>query len=267
MKRLWYVSVLVWAVAASANAQTQISGLTEFARIVEIHAPVPGVVAEVAVGEGETIVAGDLLVQLEDSLQVSRLAIAEAAVAAQGGVERARAQLAHAQSRLTRVTRAVKRGGGSRWEIDEAKFAVNTAQADVKSAEEQILANKARLDLETAALAQMRITAPFSGTVVEVFADNGHLASSSDPLLVMVGSGQMEIVGFVPATLMADLSVGDRVSADLAAPVSTRVDAIVKAIDPRIEPGSGSVRIVFEFSNAGINSPSGVEATVQIGGS
>lgn len=248
----------------AARAEIVLQGVTEFTEEVELGTMATGVVAALKVVEGQDVTAGEALVEIESDLQAARVAIARVAADALAPIDAAKADLALSTSRLTRIERAVSRGGAAKWELSEAKLAVTSAQARLVSVEEERAANEARLALEMASLRQFTLTAPFDGRVVEVFAKVGALANGRDPLLVLVGGDAMRIVGFMPAAQMVNVLPGDKVPADLGAPVDRRVEARVAAIDPRIEPGSGTVRVIFEFDNREINSPAGVEALIRL---
>lgn len=249
---------------ANVRAEVLLQGVTEFTKQVELSTMATGVIAEIKVSEGQLVTAGDALAEVESDLQAARVAIARVAADAVAPVDAARADLGLAKSRLTRIERAVSRGGAAKWELTEAKSGVAAAQARLVGVTEEQAANEARLALEMASLRQFTLIAPFDGRVVEVFAHAGALANGRDPLMVLVGGDVMRIVSFMPAELIAQIVPGDTAPVDLSAPVNRTIEARVAAIDPRIEPGSGTVRVIFEFDNREISSPAGVEATISL---
>lgn len=265
----WNRMIIAWLVCAlmatgSARAEVLLQGVTEFSKEVELSTMATGVIAAVKVTEGQVVVAGDALAEVESDLQVARVAIARVAADATAPVDAARADLGLAKSRLTRIERAVSRGGAAKWELTEAQSAVTSAQARLVGVTEEQSANEARLALEMASLRQFTLVAPFDGRVVELFARTGALANGRDPLMVLVGGDVMRIVSFMPAEQLSNIAPGDTAPVDLSAPVNRSLEARVAAIDPRIEPGSGTVRVIFEFDNREIQSPAGVEAAIRL---
>ena len=155
-------------------------------------------------------------------------------------------------------------GGAAKCELTEANSGVASAETRLVGVLEEQAANEARLALEMASPRQFTIEARFDGRVVEAFARVGALANRRDPLIVLVGGDVMRIVSFIPAEQITNFAAGDTAPVDLDTPVNRAVNARVVAIAPRIEPGSGTVRVIFEFDNRDINCPAGVEASIRL---
>jgi RND family efflux transporter MFP subunit len=256
--------LLAIGLATAALAQETVSGLTEFPRTVELHAPTSGIVATINVVEGQVVANGYALIEMDAALQQARVNIAEAAVETNAAVERSEAMHAQARSRLNRISRAVKRGGASKWELEEARFAVAVAAADITAAKEQHATNQARLRLERTALEKLTLRAPFAGQVVELLGQPGQLSTAQDPLLVLLDPSVVHIVGFMPADRVAGIEIGQDIEVDLGSPINRQITAKLLSVDPRIEPSSSAVRIVLEFDNADMGVPSGVDARINV---
>lgn len=267
IKRLMLAGALAAAFITSnpSAAQTTLTGVTEYVHIVDLHARVAGVVAEVKVTEGDVVEAGQVLIKLDDSVQQSRLNIANAVADAEGQRAKARADVALAGSRLERIRRAAARGGAPQWEVREAQHALSISRSELKTANETAKGNVARRDLEQTILREHSINAPFAGSILEVDAERGGLARGEEPLVVMADRTRMRLVIFLPVELVGEVEAAAAkgvLAADLGAPVNQETPLTLEAIDPRIEPSSGTMRAVFQFDNTALNSPSGVEATV-----
>ncbi|MEM8992406.1 MAG: efflux RND transporter periplasmic adaptor subunit [Pseudomonadota bacterium] len=247
-----------------AQAEQLLSGITDFARVAELHPQATGVVAEIYAAEGDRVQKGDLLVSLDAQVQAARVEIAAAAVASNAAHSRAQAQLDQARSRHERIARAVSRGGAAQWELTEAKIAIDAAEAEVAAAEEQSRANAARLGFEEAALEQFSLRAPFSGLVLEVNAELGGVANGSDALVVMADDAEIEVEVFLPAELLATVEGRARLQASLGPPVVRETAVTLISVDPRIEPASNTVRAVFGFPDGGIEGLAGVEVSIRV---
>lgn len=267
MRILLVVALCSGLAAAPAMAQTQLSGVTDYVHLVDLHARVAGVVDRVLVKEGDDVAADQVLIELENSVQQARLAVADAVADAEGLRAKARAEVQLASSRLARIKRAASRGGAPKWEVREAQHALTIARSELTAANEAAKGNAARRSLEKAALDEHAIKSPFAGTVLEVEAERGGLARGEDALIVVADRSAMKVVIFLPLDLVADVeaaSARGAITAYLAAPVDQDVPLTLQAIDPRIEPSSGTMRAVFHFDNVALGSPSGVEATVTV---
>lgn len=184
-----------------------------------------GRIADVLVGVNDKVVAGDLLVRLDDSDLEARVAAAEAEVnvrrrerdgeAATGkALERRNAEdaLAAAERVLTanrgdldRQLKAVKSGGATPADIEKAREAVSQAAQKLDAArtalrklnaagglplqtrlEAGIAAARAELTLAESALERTRVRAPRDGTILQVLATPGETAAPSPENILLV---------------------------------------------------------------------------------
>lgn len=245
-------------------AQTEVSAVTKFSRVIEMRAEIGGTVAWVGVTEGTQVAEGDVLLRLDDRLQQSRVEVSRVIAGSKGPTNRAKAQLLQAQNRLKRVERAAARGGAPKYEVIDARSAVEVARAEYASAQELEKSNIARLQMEEATLAQSVITAPFSGTIVEVNAEPGVLAGGDKPLLVLADQSEIEIVAFINVADAEAIKQQGSVEANFEAPVNQTVRAQLRFLDPRIEPSSGTIRGLFIVDNRDLKAPSGVRVRITI---
>lgn len=186
---------------------------------IRIGALAPGRITEVLVAVNDKVVAGDLLVRLDDEDQIARLnaAAAEALIrkrerdandavgrpaqdrrVAEDAVASAERQLMLSRDDLDRALKA--RGSGATPEVDlgkardgvsSAKDKLSQARATLRKAlsvdglpaptrpETALVAARAELSIADAALERTRIRAPSSGTVLQVSAKVGETAAPS----------------------------------------------------------------------------------------
>ena len=142
---------------------------------VELRPRVSGYIDRVAFEEGELVLRGDLLFEIDPRPYRAR----ERAAAAQ--LKRARSELALAESQATRAEQLLASRAISREEFDRRKSELASAEAAVSAAQAEL--QSARLDLE-----YTRITAPISGRVSRAFVTRGNLASADQTLLTTLVS-------------------------------------------------------------------------------
>src|SRR6185437_7741637 len=191
---------------AAVNRQNLISPLSTNGKVEPIeefqaHAPLPGVVSNVYVKVGQRVRAGELLIRMDDSDAVARLAAAKAALSSaqaavhnmqQGGsqVERinlasqmdtAKLQQAQATKNLAALEELEKRGAASASEVAAARERLQTANAAVESLQlrgtksyspadqarvrAQFNDAKAAVAAAESGYASNNVRAPFAGTV------------------------------------------------------------------------------------------------------
>ena len=183
---------------------------------IKIAAPVIGRISEVLVKPNDKVFAGELLVRLDDDEARARLATAQAQVALRKRVrndqsassraaERRKAEdaaadadkaVVDAQAALDRSAAAKRAGGGSDADLDAARTALSRAQERLKQqkaelrkvesdsgtplpsqAEGQLNVARAELMVAEAGIERMAVRAPIDGTVLQVNARVGEMAT------------------------------------------------------------------------------------------
>lgn len=194
---------------------------------IKIAAPASGRIADMPVKANEDVFAGELLVRLDDSEAMAKVAEAAAQVALHkrarndqstpsGAAERRKAEdavadsersVADAQSALDKLTAGWRTGTTSKADLDAGRAALSRVQdrlreqqealAKLKAsantplptrAEGELNAAQAEWTLAQAELERTRIRAPFDGVVLQVDAKKGELAlPMSQPPLLVMG--------------------------------------------------------------------------------
>jgi HlyD family secretion protein len=216
-----------WAAVAPGRVEAS-------SREIKIGASVVGRIAQVPVKANDKVFAGEVLIRLDDAEALARLAVAEAAVAARkrarndqsaprGSGERrkaedqlADAERAFADARATFDKAAADRrsGGGSEQSLVAARAAFESAQERLNQqnaelrrikadpdtplpnrTEGELIAARAELDLAEVMLEKTRIRAPIAGTVLQVNAKVGEIATPSpdQPLVVMANVSSLRV--------------------------------------------------------------------------
>ena len=168
--------------AAVARGRVDIEG-----GLLTLAMPREGVLASVAVHEGDSVKQGQLLATLDT--RPAQLAVD----AAQAQLEQAQAQLtllavkeAAAKLRAQRLTAAAAAGAGDGQSADDAREA--SAQLDAEQAADQAAVDMAAQKLAGAKyeLAERSLHAPFDATVVRVTAQPGASVTPADKLFTLL---------------------------------------------------------------------------------
>ena len=138
--------------------------------------------------------------------------------AAQGALTTARANLANPAIRSSQV--AAVQGQILQAEADSA-----AAQADAERAH-------AQLDEARANRADLKVIAPFAGTVATRTAEPGEVVMAGTPVITLVNLGEVYLRGFVPEGEIGRVSVGQPARVYLDSAPGTPIDAVVMRIDP-----------------------------------
>jgi HlyD family secretion protein len=222
-----------------------------------LGAAVSGVVAEVRVGEGDRVRAGETLVVLEDREQRAAVAQAEAALAevvasVAADVEQAEREVADAEREAGRLRALYAEVGIALQRLEEAERRVADARTrrnalgtspGAGSASATEARARATLEGARARLASTRVVAPADGTVLERQVEPGDAVQPGRVLLVVAADGPTEIVAFPAEENLSRIVPGAhaRVSAD-AFPADT-FRATVARIASAVDAAQGTIEV------------------------
>lgn len=223
----------------------QVEGTT-----VRISGKLPGRVVEFFVEEGDTVHAGDTLVHIHSSLADAQLTQAEAMEevakaqnrkvdagtrsqiikAAYDLLQQANAAVTITEKTYRRMENLYNQGVMSEQKRDEAKAAYDAAVAARSAAESQYSLAKAGAQKEdkesTAALvsaagggvAQVQavledsyLTAPYDGTIDQIYPEAGELVSMGAPIMSLLRKNKRWITFNVREELLVDLTMGKKI--------------------------------------------------------
>ena len=223
---------------------------------VRISGNLPGRVVEFFVEEGDTVHAGDTLVHIHSSLVDAQLTQAEAmqevaeaqnrkvdagtrsqiVKAAYDLLQQANAAVTITEKTYRRMENLYKEGVMSEQKRDEAKAAYDAAVAAKGAAESQYSLAKAGAQKEdkesTAAMvsaagggvAQVEalledsyLTAPFDGTIDQVYPQEGELVALGAPIMSLLRKDKRWITFNVREELLTDLTMGKKINVKVPA--------------------------------------------------
>ena len=241
-----------------------------------------GRVLRVAVAEGQTVEAGQLLIELDNSDNRASLDQAGAAVAQAQAKLRQRGELSQpqaiqtlAQARATelqarkaldRNRNLLAQGFVSQAAVDDAQRAVDVAASQVASAQAQVTANspdgsdamllraalreaQAGQQLARAKLDQGLVLAPTSGVLISRSVEVGDIVQPGKALMVLAASGQPQILIQIDEKNLSKIAIGQKAFASADAFASQRFDAVVAYINPGVDATRGSVEVKLNITN------------------
>jgi len=158
-------------VSEKALSETlRLDGVIEAVREGTVSAQTTGTVNKLPYDVDDHVDAGELILQLEDSEQRSRLNQAESAL------EEAEAGLDDARQNFERVQSLYERDVATQSDLDQSRNRFNGAKARVARAQAEVA--EARQQLE-----YTRVRAPYSGIVTERMVELGESVMMGQPLI------------------------------------------------------------------------------------
>jgi RND family efflux transporter MFP subunit len=183
---------------------------------------VAGVVSAIHFESGQDVKEGDLLINLDDSVEEADLL---------NGV----AQLRNAEATLARQKTLVQGGNTPQATLDSALAARDSAAASVQRTQ--------------AIIAQKAIRAPFEGRIGIRNADLGQFAAVGTPLASLTRLNPIYADFPVTEEALATVAVGQDVTLTVSAIPGQTFAGKIKAIDARVSTESRNVTIRAEFAN------------------
>lgn len=164
-----------------AGAQAAVLNATGYVtarRRATVSSKITGKVVQVNIEEGMSVREGQVLARLDNETQSAAVALAEAqSEAARRNVNESEVRLNEARINLERITKLVGVGYSTAAEVDAARAAVDSLDARIRAAREQVRVAERQVALERTNLDSTIIRAPFAGVVISKDAQPGEMVS------------------------------------------------------------------------------------------
>jgi membrane fusion protein (multidrug efflux system) len=201
-------------------------GTLQAVQNVELNSTVTELVTEVNFTDGQRVKKGDILLKMDAAEEMAEQAEEQS-------------RLREAQNLFNRLEPLVKRGAASESALDEAKRALQTAQARLK-------AIQSRID-------KRFIKAPFDGIVGLRNISVGALAQPGALIATIDDDSVMKLDFTVPEIYLANLHKGLAIKAHTRAYPDERFIGMVESIDSRVDPLTRSIVVRALLDNENKN--------------
>ncbi len=204
--------VIVPVTRGDIESSVAAAGTLEAGNSVDVGAQVSGQLKKLHVKLGDVVSEGDLLAEVDDFIQRTRVASSAAnleALEANTLSMEAGLELSHA--RVQRQERLMQARATTEVEYDQAVLNLTQSEANLKRHKLQIEQARASLQETRALLDFTRITAPASGTIVSVLVQEGQTlnASQSTPTILRIGNlNVIRVTAGIPEADVGQLTPG-----------------------------------------------------------
>lgn len=247
------VAVLILVVGSAASAQPRglaaVSCLLSPSRQLELASAVEGVLAEVLVERGDTVLRGQPLARLDTLVEERVLEAARFRADSDAAIRSRQAQLREALQRLEQVETLRRRGVASIQALNEVTAEVEVARNLVREAEIDREMSRMEAMRVEAILEQRTLRSPADGIVLQRHRGAGEYASEQAPVLTMVTVDPLWAEVLLPAAALGRVTIGEIVTLRIEAPVSRDVLGRVIVIDPVIDAASRTFGVRVEIDN------------------
>ena len=263
----WLLLALALIVPGSAAAQTtEIDGLTEPYRTVDIAATEPGLLTKVFVREGDVVRQGQPIAALDSDVYVAMLAIAKQAMESLGNLQSAQADVQFKKDRLAKFESLRAADHAREEELERARAELTIAEARLLAVREELEVRRLEYEKIKVQLDRRTVRAPLDGIVTKTHKDEGEYVAPNDPIICTVVQLNPLIATFsVPAPRARDLKVERKVRlrfADSTPPAEGAIDFVAPVTDAE----SGTVRVKVRLENSAGVYRSGERCTLELSG-
>lgn len=252
------------------------SGRVESPHRVELGIQITGTVKAVPVNEGQTVTAGQRLIELEDAELVASARQAELAVAqaqaklrqlrevqaplAEQALRQAQANQDAATRTLQRTQELFDKGFIGQAALDESTRAEHVMRSQLKIAQQQLTSARtggsdlavaetalsqaqAGAELAKARLGYSKVLAPAAGTLIARNVEPGDAVQPGKVLMVLSPEGETQLVVQIDEKHLNLLQIGQAATASTDAYPDQQFNAELVYINPGIDAQRGSVEI------------------------
>ncbi|MBP6506333.1 MAG: efflux RND transporter periplasmic adaptor subunit [Opitutaceae bacterium] len=204
---------------------------------VTLGADADGTIMRIAVDSGAVVKAGDLIIELDTTVEAAQLAAAEA-----------RAELA--QANIDRTKELLDSKAISKSEYDVAQASTKQARADVEALK--------------ALIAKKQIRAPFAGRVGIRLVNVGQFIARGAPLIPLQQADPIFVNFSVPQRNISALSLGQKVSVTIDAFTQTTFEATLTAINSEVDSATRNVSVQATLPNPDEQLRAGMFAQINV---
>ena len=243
-----------------AGAETiEYEGLIEPYEVVEIGAPAEGIVAKVLVDRSSLVKRGQVLVELESSVERATLEKARTMATFDGEIDLQQAQLAFTKRVHQRVRQLAVI---STQEKDQVATEFMLTGYRLKKARENRILAELEAKKMRALLARRAIKSPISGVVMDCYVSPGEYVNNQ-PLLRVAQIDPLRVEVIVPAQMFGKITPGMIATIQPELPRYGEQPATVSIVDKVIDSASNTFGIRLELPNAEQQLPSGLKCLVR----
>lgn len=261
MQRILLVSTALIGLSTAILAQ-DLSGqefdcVMDPVDIIDLGAPVPGILAEVLVRRGAPVSEGQVIARLESSVEEATIRLLETRAGSDVAILAQTARRDLIQVQKERIETLVERNVASADQLQEVEAELVTANALLAQAELDIEIANQELARARQQLAQRTIKSPVDGVVLTRHLAGGEFVPANGAVVSIVKLDPLLIEAFLPVELYPAISNGQQATIAPAAPITETYQAKVTAFDQVFDAASGTFGVELELPNPGGVLPAG----------
>ncbi len=246
---------------AAVAEQPAYDGLIEPNVVVNLGSPVRGLVDSVETRRSTLVQKGEILIQLESSVQQVMVDRAQTLVQTTAELQLQEEKFSFALRSLERMNGLYDSAAISPQAKDKAETEASMAGYIMEKAKEQRLLDKLELKHAQAMLALRTIKSPMSGVVMEIFVSPGEFIDEQ-PLLKLAEIDPLLVEVILPATLFGSVKPGHKAIIKPEIQSEGEHIATVTIVDKVLDVSSSTFGVRLLLPNPDLKIPGGQRCSV-----
>lgn len=256
---------LVLALAAAelgaAEPGLEFECLIEPNMMIEVSSPVDGVIDSIEVDKADVVKAGQVLAQLEASVQRAQVEQARARAAMDGEIRAAQENVKFTQRKLKRINDLYSSQAVAPQQKDEVETEARLASMDLRKAKEDKRLAELELQKAIEALNQRTVRSPIEGVVVQRFLSPGESVKDK-PIVSIAQIDPLRVEVILPAKEFGAIDLGMQAEVRPETSGGKAYPATVTIVDKVIDAASGTFGVRLELPNPEYALPGGLNCRV-----
>jgi len=224
-------------VARDLEERISASGELEAQLHTTLAAEVAGRITTIVLEEGDPVVAGTIVVEIDPERR--KLALDES-----------RARAAQTEARLETQRRETQRVITLHQQSVASESQLEAAETALKLAEADALAGQAQLGVAKRAFGDASVTAPFAGLLARRHVNVGEYVQAGAPLFDLVSLDPIDVVFHLAEIDSSRVALGQKVEVQVAPYPDRTFQATVDVVSPTIDPGTRTLRVKATLPNS-----------------
>ncbi len=268
-QRRWRILAATALLGPGVVAAGDFDCVIEPRQVIEMRAPLEGVIEKVSVDRGDAVRRGQELVVLDTAVDRASAAIARHRAVMEGAIRSGESRLDFSKAKLVRLQNLEQQKYVSPQAREEAATEQELAQAQVLDAKDNRKLAELELARQMEVIRLKTIRSPIDGVVVERMLNPGEFAEAGvgrKPILKLAEVDVLYVEVLLPVEAYGQVQPGQQVDVLPEIPVGARYTARVRVIDGLVDAASGTFGVRLELPNPQRRVPAGIRCKASFKG-
>lgn len=255
------VGILIPAAPIQANFEPAVAAITAPSADVTLSFVQPGRIAKVNIKEGESVKAGQVLVQQDDAVERARLAQLEADSKNIINIQAGEASLAQKQVDLKKLEKAAALNAATALEVEHAKLDVKIADLSVKLAVFELEQAQRKYEEAKIQIDNMSLKSSIDGMIEKLEVESGESVNALEDVVRVVQINPLWIDAPVPLEKARNLQYGDTTQVFFPGSQEKSLEGMIIFIGAVADAASSTLRVRIQVPNRSLR-PAGEHVRV-----